>query len=200
MKLVWEQCKKYQNFTQYPGAQLLFKWTVSADLGQFDQKSVIYIGWKYMFIYILYIWWNNAVFVSALKNLPLDIISNSQLANFSASELERNSKLPKIAEKNEKDLINLVSNWETVNWKRCASFVFHFRDLFRIKVCIRKVNLYFSKNMVVVPRKAAKLENMAWIFCETSFETSDCNIGKWWDQNFYVFSRPGLMLDFDFTL
>ena len=124
----------------------------------------------YVYIYILYIWWNNAVFVSALKNLPLDIISNSQLANFSASELERNSKLSKIAEKNEKDLINLVSNWETANWKRCASFVFHFQDLFRIKVCIRKVNLYFSKNVVVVPRKAAKLENLAWIFCETSFD------------------------------
>ena len=100
--------------------------------------------WLYIYIYIyIYIWWNNAVFVSALKNFPLDIISNSELANFSASELERNLKLSKIAEKNKKNLIKLVSNWETANWKRCASFVFHFQDLFRIKVCIRKVNLYF---------------------------------------------------------
>ena len=39
MKLICEQCKKHQNFTQYPGAQILFKQTVSADLGQFNQKS-----------------------------------------------------------------------------------------------------------------------------------------------------------------
>ena len=57
--------------------------------------------------------------------------------------------------------------------------------------------------MGVKPGKAAQLGNLGWGFSETSFGTSNCKFGKFWDQTFCILNRPGLlaaafsMLDFD---
>ena len=47
--------------------------------------------------------------------------------------------------------------------------------------------------MGVKPGKAAQLGNLGWGFSETSFGTSNCKFGKFWDQTFCILNRPGLL-------
>ena len=52
---------------------------------------------------------------------------------------------------------------------------------------------HFSKKVGVVPRKAAKLEEVVWNLEKTSFDSTKFKTGKWWDETLCIFETPAIV-------
>ena len=91
-------------------------------------------------------------------------------------------------------LIKLLSKWKMAIRKGHTSFLlFHFcyLKLVLIDSALNSVSgnlicLIFFKNVGVVSRKAAKLENPVKISTETSYVIYSCKTGKCWNQNVFT--------------